>query len=108
MDVTHPHQRRDVGFVRLSGERVAEKQDGLDFSFRHPAADDQVAPFRSVSDAFHLDPELVRNHLAGVASRDQTLRPKEIGVSPHEFEHPRFLLVVSDEGYHPRSLAEPQ
>ena len=103
MNVANAHQGRDIRLVRLSSERVAEEDDGHDFPFGHARANHQVASFRAVSHALHLERQFPIEQVARAGRGDERIPLEQRQISPHKVQDGLLLLVMGDEGNH-RSL----
>ena len=105
MNVTDTHQRADIRFVRLSGQRVAKKQDRFDRAFRHPASDDQVTAKRAVCNPLNVQPQPIVQHFPRVARGDEYLATKEI--HPRRDKLQQFVLesIMSNERDHDVSVS---
>ena len=82
----------------LGRERIAEEEDRRDLIHGHAAADDEVAPFRTMHDPFDVQAVLVSQHRSRAAGGDEQMSFEKIDVPPDKGEHLRFLFIVGDEG----------
>lgn len=100
MHVANPHQGGDVRLVGLGGQGITKEDHCLDFPFRDPAANDQIAAGWAVSDAFDVKRELIVQQAAGVARRHELAAGEVFAMGSHEIEQIRLLGIVSNESDH--------
>ncbi len=100
MHVADSHQSRDVGFVRLRGQGVAEEEHGANVTFSDSSANHEVAAIGAVHDSFDVESEFFCQSFARLSGRDELLRAEEVDVSSDEVQHLGLASVVSNESDH--------
>ncbi len=103
MDVAHAEQGADVGVVRLSGERVDEKERGVDAAGGGERGDLGVATLRPRQQLFDLEAHLVAHEPGRVMRGDEGEAGERVAVVRRPGDEVHLLVVVCDEGQSPHS-----
>ena len=82
---------RDVRLVRVGRERIAEEDHRHDLPLDDAAADDQVAPFGTVSYPLDLDLKRLRQQLPGRAGGDQPMPAEQSSQRPTKANRSAFF-----------------
>lgn len=99
MHVADAHQRRDVWFVRLRGEWVAEEHDGQDLPFGHRGTDLLIAAHGSGQQRGDLEARFLADQGACGARRDEIEVGQDRAVVFCKRNQVEFFSVVGDQRY---------
>lgn len=97
MDVTGFHEGRDVGFVRVRGEWVAQENDCRDLFGDDESADLEVAAEGTGEHLANGESNLGFQQSAGCASGYNGVMREEFAVGACPVEHRGFFAVVGDK-----------
>lgn len=100
MDIADAHQRGNIRFVRLRGQRIAEEKDRFDSPLGDTSANDEVPAVRTVRDALDLQADFRCDASTGTAGRNKRTSREEVAMSGDESGEIILLAIMRNQGEH--------
>jgi hypothetical protein len=96
--IAQPEKGRNIGFVRLGGQRVAEKENEVDFAVGDFGADFLIAAQRTRAEAFDVQTGGFDDFVSGGPGGEQLVVLQNVFMFDREFDHVGFHFVMGNHG----------